>query len=198
MADIILPLPTNEEEVRKLRVGDVVYLRGCIFTSRDMGHFTLRKLIDEGKTLPVDFDGSAMFHAGPVVQKNDNGTYRLVVIGPTTSIRMEPYHAMVANLGVRIIIGKGGLGPDSLRQFSQSGQVYLQAAPGCAVVLAEGISQIKTVFFQDLGVPEALWVLDAHKFGPLVVGMDSHGRSIYEDIRRQAKERVSVLYGDDE
>ncbi len=195
MSEVTLNIPISEAEVRKLKVGDVVYLRGRIFTSRDMGHFTLRKLIKEGAPLPVDFGGAAVFHAGPVVKKKDDGTYDLVVIGPTTSIRMEPYYKMVADLGVRIIIGKGGLGEDSLKQFEESGQVYLQAAPGCAVVLADGISRIENVFFTELGIPEALWVLDAHHFGPLVVGMDSRGRSIYKEIRVQAEQRNVALYG---
>lgn len=195
MAEKILNIPLSEQDVRDLRVGDVVYLKGRIFTSRDMGHFTVKKLLDEGKPLPVDFDGAAIFHAGPVVRKREDGGYDLVVIGPTTSIRMEPYHKMVADLKIRAIIGKGGLAEGSLKQFEESGQVYLQAAPGCAVVLAEGVRRIENVFFLELGVPEALWVLDAEKFGPLVVGMDAHGKSVYAEIRKEADQRNAALYG---
>lgn len=195
MAEKILNIPLSEQDVRDLRVGDVVYLKGRIFTSRDMGHFTVKKLLDEGKPLPVDFGGAAIFHAGPVVRKREDGGYDLVVIGPTTSIRMEPYHKMVADLKIRAIIGKGGLAEGSLKQFEESGQVYLQAAPGCAVVLAEGVRRIENVFFLELGVPEALWVLDAEKFGPLVVGMDAHGKSVYADIRKEADQRNAALYG---
>jgi len=195
MAEKILNIPLSEQDVRDLRVGDVVYLKGRIFTSRDMGHFTVKKLLDEGKSLPVDFGGAAIFHAGPVVRKREDGGYDLVVIGPTTSIRMEPYHKMVADLKIRAIIGKGGLAEGSLKQFEESGQVYLQAAPGCAVVLAEGVKRIENVFFLELGVPEALWVLDAEKFGPLVVGMDAHGKSVYADIRKEADQRNAALYG---
>ena len=195
MAEKILNIPLSEQDVRDLRVGDVVYLKGRIFTSRDMGHFTVKKLMDEGKPLPVDFEGAAVFHAGPVVKKREDGGYDLVVIGPTTSIRMEPYHKMVADLKIRAIIGKGGLAEGSLKQFEESGQVYLQAAPGCAVVLAEGVRRIENVFFLELGVPEALWVLDAGKFGPLVVGMDAHGKSVYAEIRKEADQRNAALYG---
>lgn len=194
MAEKLLSVPLNEKEIRELSVGDVVYLKGLVYTSRDMGHFRIRTFLDEGKELPVDFQGSAVFHAGPVVSKNEDGTYELVVIGPTTSIRMEPYYKMVAELGVRAIVGKGGLGDDSLRQFKETGQVYLQAAPGCAVVLADGISHIENVFWLDLGVPEALWVLQAKKFGPLVVGMDSKGRSVYKELREKAERRNKELY----
>ena len=195
MAEKILNIPLSEQDVRDLRVGDVVYLKGRIFTSRDMGHFTVKKLMDEGKPLPVDFEGAAVFHAGPVVRKREDGGYDLVVIGPTTCIRMEPYHKMVADLKIRAIIGKGGLAEGSLKQFEESGQVYLQAAPGCAVVLAEGVRRIENVFFLELGVPEALWVLDAEKFGPLVVGMDAHGKSVYAEIRKEADQRNAALYG---
>ena len=107
---------------------------------------------------------------------------------------MEPYYRWLPTW-VRAIIGKGGLAEDSLRQFAETGQVYLQAAPGCAVVLAEGISKIKEVHWLELGVPEALWVLDAHKFGPLVVGMDSHGVSVYKELREKAETRNKELYG---
>lgn len=195
MSEKLLSIPLKEEEIRDLHVGDVVYLKGPIFTSRDMGHFTIRGYLEEGKKLPVDFRGSAVFHAGPVVSKREDGKYDLVVIGPTTSIRMEPYHKLVADLGVRAIIGKGGLSDGSLKQFNESGQVYLQAAPGCAVVLAEGIANIEDVFWLELGVPEALWVLNASKFGPLVVGMDSHGISVYKELKEQAEKRNKELYG---
>ncbi|HPI98420.1 MAG TPA: FumA C-terminus/TtdB family hydratase beta subunit [Synergistales bacterium] len=195
MAEKLLSIPLKEEEIRDLHVGDVVYLKGPIFTSRDMGHFTIKQNLEEGKELPVNFEGSAVFHAGPVVKKKDDGKYDLVVIGPTTSIRMEPYYKMMADLGVRAIIGKGGLAEGSLKQFQETGQVYLQAAPGCAVVLADGIADIENVFWLDLGVPEALWVLNATKFGPLVVGMDSHGVSVYQELKEKAEKRNKELYG---
>ncbi len=97
--------------------------------------------------------------------------------------------------GVRGIIGKGGLAEGSLKQFEKSGQVYFQAAPGCAVSLAEGIERIDGVYFLEHGVPEALWILRAKKFGPLVVGMDSHGKSIYAEIKKSADARNKELYG---
>ena len=105
----VMTMPLQEEELRKLKIGDVVYLTGHIFTSRDMGHLRLRSLAAEGKPLPKDFTGAAIFHAGPVCLKNEDGSWRLNVIGPTTSIRMEPHADFVGQLGAKAIIGKGGM-----------------------------------------------------------------------------------------
>lgn len=195
MTEILLNTPLRETDIRRLKIGDVVFLKGSLMTSRDMGHLKIRQLLDNKENLPVDFNGSVILHAGPVVNMNRQGGYDLVVIGPTTSIRMEPYHRMVADLGVKGIIGKGGLGEDSLKDFAEYGQVYFQAAPGCAVLLAEGISEIKEVHWLELGVPEALWILEAQRFGPLVVGMDSHGKSIYQELREKAERKKEALYG---
>ncbi len=125
----VMTMPLQEEELRKLKIGDVVYLTGHIFTSRDMGHLRLRSLAAEGKPLPKDFTGAAIFHAGPVCLKNEDGSWRLNVIGPTTSIRMEPHADFVGQLGAKAIIGKGGMDQGTLDACEKYGYVYLQAAP---------------------------------------------------------------------
>lgn len=193
MKEKVLSLPLKEDEVRQLKVGEVIYLKGRIFTSRDMGHLRIKKELEKGEGIPVDFQGSAIFHAGPVVKKKENG-WELVVIGPTTSIRMEPYAEMVGKLGVKAIIGKGGMAEGSSNAYKTYGGVYLQAAPGCAVKLADGIDCIEDVQWLNLGVPEALWVLNARMFGPLVVAMDSHGSSIYRDIKDHAIHKIKEIY----
>lgn len=109
MATYHFSTPLQEEDMRKLHVGDVVYLTGHVFTARDMAHLRIRGLLEEGKPLPKDFAGAAVFHAGPVALKNEDGSWRLNVIGPTTSIRMEPYADVVGRMGVRAVIGKGGM-----------------------------------------------------------------------------------------
>jgi len=108
---------------------------------------------------------------------------------------MEPYAEMVGKLGVKAIIGKGGMQEGTSQINQKYGSVYLQAAPGCAAKLAGGIERIDGVHWLELGVPEAMWVLQAKKFGPLVVGMDSKGRSIYRDLREKAYRRIKELYG---
>lgn len=192
--DKILETPLTEDDINRLRIGDVVFLKGIIYTSRDMAHLTIKDKLEKNEILPVDFQGAALFHAGPVVVKKDAG-WELAVVGPTSSIRMEPYAEMVGKLGVKAIIGKGGMGPASRGAFQKYGQVYLQAAPGCAALLADGVEAIKGVHWIDLGMPEALWILNARKFGPLVVAMDSRGNSMYENIGTEAVKVMNTLYG---
>ena len=177
----VLTMPIKEEDVRELKLGDVVYLTGHIFTSRDMGHLRIRQLLEKGEPLPKDFNGAAIFHAGPVCLKDEDGSWRLNVIGPTTSIRMEPYADMVGKLGVKAVVGKGGMEKDTLAACEKYGYVYLQAAPGCAAKLAQGIKGIQDVTWFEMGMPEALWDLEAVEFGPLVVGMDTHGNSCFQE-----------------
>lgn len=194
MNEKILTVPISDEDVRSLKVGDVVYIKGRIFTSRDMGHLTIKNKLENKEELPVNFDGAAIFHAGPVVEKMEDG-WKLLVIGPTTSVRMEPYADMVGQLNVKAVIGKGGMLEGSSEAYQKYGGVYLQAAPGCAVKLADGIESIEEVHWLEMGVPEAMWVLNAKKFGPLVVGMDSHGDSIYRELKKNATEKIEALYG---
>lgn len=193
MSGKLLSVPLKEEDVRELKAGDVVYLKGPIYTSRDMGHLTIKDKLEKGEELPENFQGSAIFHAGPVVLKKGVG-WELVVIGPTTSIRMEPYAEMVGKLGVKAILGKGGMAEGTLAACGKYGYVYLQAAPGCAVKLARGIEKIEDVHWLELGIPEALWKLKAKKFGPLVVGMDSHGNSTYKELKEKALDKMNDWY----
>ncbi len=194
MAVHSMTVPVDDRQVEKLQIGDTVYLTGMIYTARDMGHLEIRKLIDKGEPLPVDLNGGAIFHAGPVMRKTDSG-WEMVVIGPTTSIRMEPHARMVGELGVKLIIGKGGLGKDSLAAFAKHKQVYLQAAPGCAVQLAAGVKKVPNVYWLENGMPEAMWALAVENFGPFIVTMDTRGNSRYDELKAAATEKVKALYG---
>lgn len=194
MKTVKLTTPLSEESVRELRLGDVVYISGNIYTSRDMAHLKYKQLIEAGEKLPKDFCGSAIFHAGPVCLKQPDGSWKLNLIGPTTSIRMEPYAEMVGQMGVRAIIGKGGMDEDTLKACKKYGYVYLQAAPGCAAKLSAGINRVVDVTYFEMGMPEALWDLEADEFGPLVVGMDTTGNSIYKDLKTKAMEILDEKY----
>lgn len=189
-----LNLPVNDAQVEHLQIGDTVYLTGTVYTARDMAHLEIKKLLAAGKPLPVEMAGRAIFHAGPVVRKQSDG-WELVVIGPTTSIRMEPHARMIGELGVKLIIGKGGLAKDSREMFAKHKQAYLQAAPGCAVQLAAGVKKVLNVYWLENGMPEAMWELAVEKFGPFIVTMDSKGGSRYDDVRAVATDRIKELYG---
>ena len=190
----VFTTPLKEEDMRSLNIGDVIYITGHIFTSRDMGHLRLRSLVNEGKPLPKDFHGAAVFHAGPVCLKNEDGSWRLNVIGPTTSIRMEPHADFVGKLGVKAILGKGGMDKDTIEAAQKYGYVYLQAAPGCAAKLGQAVTRVASVDWFEMGMPEALWDLECVEFGPLVVGMDTKGNSIYKNVKERALKKLNEIY----
>ena len=190
---IHLSTPLAEEAIRKLRVNDVVTLSGTVYTARDMAHLKLRELQEKGERLPENFGGSVVFHAGPVARKTDK-TYSILAIGPTTSIRMEPHSDFMGRLGVKAIVGKGGLGDGSLKAFQQYGMVYLLAAPGCGVLHAEAVKAVQRVhWLEEMGMPEAIWVLEVSNWGPLIVGMDSQGNSIFHKIREEGLKKLDAL-----
>ena len=187
-----LNLPIDDDCVEDLEVGDTVYLTGVVCTARDMAHLKIKRLLDEKKLPPIDWKGGAVIHAGPVVIKNDH-QWKLSVIGPTTSIRMEPYAAMVGNLGVKLLVGKGGMAAASLQQFSQHKQAYLQAPCGCAALLSSGVQEVLDVIWLESGMPEAMWILKVEHFGPFIVTMDSHGHSRYDELRASAEHIIDAM-----
>lgn len=193
MATHTLSLPIADADVEKLEIGDSVYINGLVRTARDMGHIEIRKLLEAGKPLPENLAGGAVFHAGPVCLKRADGGWDMNVIGPTTSIRMEPYADMVGELGVKLIIGKGGMAEDSKKAFAKYKQAYLQAAPGCAVQIASGVKSVKAVHWLENGMPEAMWVLEVEKFGPFIVTMDCRGNSTYDTVRAKAREAIKAM-----
>ena len=178
---IELTTPISKEQIRELKVGDEVGITGTVFTGRDAVH----KYLHEGGELPagVSFDGSVIYHCGPVVMKDDSGNWQVTAAGPTTSIREEPYQGnIMKKFGVRGVIGKGGMGAKTLAACGENGSVYLHAIGGAAQVLAERIMKVHNVYFlEEFGSPEAIWELEVDKF-PAVVTMDSHGRSLHAEV----------------
>ena len=193
---IHLTTPLSGESVRQLKVNDIVTLTGIIYTARDMAHLKLRELQESGKPLPEALEGSVIFHAGPVVKK-EGGGFDLLNIGPTTSIRMEPHSDFLGRLGVKAIVGKGGLGEGSVQAFKNYGMVYLLAAPGCGVLHAQAVKEVKRVhWLEEMGMPEAIWVLEVKDWGPLTVGMDSQGNSIFQAIKEEGLRKLDGLVKD--
>jgi fumarate hydratase subunit beta len=191
MAELIMPL--SEEDARKLRAGDIVYLTGTMVTARDMAHKKAMEMNRNGENLPINFSEVAVYHCGPVMRKN--GRWNVVVAGPTTSSRMEGFeHEFIEKFGVKMIIGKGGMGDATAKACMEYGAVYCAFTGGAAVLAAKAIKNVRDVFWMDeLGKTEALWVFDVEKFGPLVVTIDTQGNNLTEEIKKKAEERAKKV-----
>jgi fumarate hydratase class I len=178
---IELSFPFTEEKIRALKVGDALELTGILFTGRDAVH----KYLHEGGELPkeVNLRDGIIYHCGPVMMKQDDGSYKCTAAGPTTSIREEPYQGeIIKHFGLRGVIGKGGMGDRTLAACKENGCVYLHAIGGAAQVLAECIKRVRNVYLlEKFGSPEAIWELEVERF-PVVVTMDSHGNSLHKEV----------------
>lgn len=183
---ISLTTPLQEADVRKLKAGDVVLLSGTVYTGRDEVH----KYLYKGGDLPILKDG-VIYHCGPVVLE-ENGKYRVMAAGPTTSIREEPYQAdVIARYGIKAVIGKGGMGPKTLSACAKHGCVYLHAIGGAAQVYAQCVTDVTGVDLkEEFGSPEAVWHL-VIKDLPAVVTMDSHGRSLHAEVQDASKQELA-------
>ena len=174
----ILTTPIASEDLESITVGDVVYLNGTLVTCRDVGH---RRLIELGRKLPVDLRGMAIFHAGPIVDKDGDGKWRMISIGPTTSMRMESFEdEFIGQTGVKLIVGKGGMGAKTAEACKKDKALHAVFPGGCAVLAATEVEEIERVEWLDLGMPEALWVCRVKEFGPLIVSIDARGNNLFE------------------
>ena len=176
-----LTFPFTEAQVRALKVGDEVSISGIVFTGRDAVH----KYLHEGGKLPpgVSLRDGIIYHCGPVMMKQPDGSYKCTAAGPTTSIREEPYQwQIIRDFRVRGVIGKGGMGEKTLAACKEHGCVYLHAIGGAAQVLAECVKKVRNVYFaEEFGSPEAIWELEIENF-PAVVTIDSHGNSLHKEV----------------
>ena len=189
-----LNLPCDEAAIRALRVGEEVLLSGRMITGRDTAHHWLVGGFRE-EVAPY-LAGSVIYHCGPVVRKNPDGSYTFVAAGPTTSAREEPYQAdVIGRYGVRGVIGKGGMFDKTRKGLVQHGAVYLHAVGGTAQSLARAVVRVERVFkLEEFGVPEAMWVIDVKDF-PTVVTMDAQGGSLHETIAGESKVVLQRLLG---
>jgi tartrate/fumarate subfamily iron-sulfur-dependent hydro-lyase beta chain len=195
VAEYHLRTPIAEADVRRLKVGDVVYVSGeHVYTARDEAHHRALEMAKKGEKPPVNFEGSVVYHVGPVVRQRD-GKWQIVAAGPTTSTRMELFEdEFLRRYRARIIVGKGGMGPKTLAALKEVGAVYCSYTGGCGALAAKGLREVRAYEWQDLGMPEALWVITADEFGPLLVTMDSHGNSIHDDMVKAVAARKSQVY----
>ena len=191
MAHHDLTPPLSEGAVRALRVNDTVTLQGTLFGIRDANQIAL---FDKGRETRFDMRGHAAIHTAPNVRKVARSAehptgYAPVCVGTTTSARMERFTApLMEKLGVRLVIGKGGLGKSSLDAFARIGGAYLAIIGGTAALETTWVEAIEDVDLDDLN-PESLWKFRVRGFGPLLVAMDSHGASLYDDVDSKARAR---------
>ncbi len=182
----ILTTPISDEDIKSLKTGDIVYLNGTLVTCRDEGH---RRVVAEGIMPKLPMEGIAIFHAGPIVRDVEGG-WEMVSIGPTTSMRMERYEKeFLAKTGVKLVIGKGGMGAKTAEGCKESTAVHAVFPGGCAVIAAEQVEKIEDKEWPEFGMPEAFWVMKVKEFGPLIISIDSEGNNLFEGNKVTFHER---------
>ena len=187
----ILTTPIKDEDLENLNVGDVVYLTGRLVTCRDVAH---RRLIEQKRELPVKLEGDAIFHAGPIVRKKDDGKYEMVSIGPTTSMRMEQFeYEFIKQTGVKLIVGKGGMGLETARGCEQLKAVHAIFPGGCAVLAATQVEEIEGAEWTDLGMPETLWINRVKEFGPLIISIDTKGNNLINQNKSEFQKKKKPI-----
>ena len=185
--EVVLEAPVTEAQVRGLKVGDVVLIRGTMFTGRDAVHAYLMK-----NPPPVDLQGAVLYHCGPVMLKQGD-EWQVKAAGPTTSAREEPYQAtVIKNYGVRVVIGKGGMGAKTLAALKDYGAVYLNGIGGAAQFYARTVRKVKSVHLMEFGIPEAMWELDVYDFAAIVT-MDAHGNSLHADVETATGKQLALV-----
>lgn len=189
MSKKILTTPIRSEDLEGIRIGDIIYLNGTLVTARDCAH---TRLVKQGRDIPVDLKGKAIFHAGPIMvpDKSAGSGFRVVSIGPTTSMRMEKFEKQfIEKTGVKLIIGKGGMGPNTVAGCTEHKALHCVFPGGCAVLAAQCVEEVEDVQWSELGMPESLWVMRVKEFGPLIVSIDTHGGNLFEQNKKRFNER---------
>lgn len=198
-----LTIPIADEEIRALKAGDSVNLTGVIVTGRDAAHKFMIEHFIRNPVQPAEealyqelkrlLDGGVIYHCGPVVRQEEDGSWTFVAAGPTTSIREEVYQPeVIEHFNLKGVIGKGGMGPNTLQACAEQPAVYFHAIGGAATLIAQSVKEVLDVHKLEFGVPEAMWVIRVEKF-PVVVTMDSHGNSIHDEVEARSKTRFEEL-----
>ena len=186
MSKKILTTPIGTEDLADIKIGGVIYLTGHIVTCRDVPH---RRVVEEGRELPLDIRGGAILHAGPIIRKTGGDgkeSFEMVSVGPTTSMRMEKFEReFIAKTGVRLIVGKGGMGEGTMSGCKQFGAIHCVFPAGCATQ----VEQIESADWTELGMPETLWKCRVKEFGPLIVSIDAHGNNLFEQNKVKFNEK---------
>ena len=187
MSKKILTTPIAPEDLADIKIGDMIYLTGHIVTCRDVPH---RRVVEEDRQLPLDIRGGAILHAGPIIRKTGEKSFEMVSVGPTTSMRMEKFEReFIAKTGVRLIVGKGGMGEGTMSGCKEFGAIHCVFPAGCAVVAATQVEEIESADWTELGMPETLWKCRVKEFGPLIVSIDAHGNNLFEQNKVKFNEK---------
>lgn len=190
---IKLKTPISEEDIRKLHAGDIVYLDGIVYTGRDEVHIHALEALEKGDKPPVDFERMVVYHCGPIMKK-EGEEWTLVAAGPTTSSRMNSLEPeFIEKFRLAGIIGKGGMSQPTVDAMKKFGAAYFAITGGAAVLAAQGVKKVNGVHWFELGMPEAIWVLEAENLGPLTVGIDSHGNSLFADVNNSVQGRLGKI-----
>jgi len=188
-----LKTPLSESDARSLKAGETVYIDGIVYTGRDEVHIHALEYAEKGKTVPVDFKGSALFHCGPIMRKVGE-KWEVVAAGPTTSSRMNSLEPQfIEKFRPGAVIGKGGMSQPTVDAMKKFGCVYLAITGGAAVLAAKGIKDVKGVEWYELGMPEAIWIMEADNFGPLTVAIDAHGNNLFADVGAKVKDNEAKV-----
>jgi tartrate/fumarate subfamily iron-sulfur-dependent hydro-lyase beta chain len=188
-------LPIDEAAARELRVGDILYLSGRMFTARDEAHLTMLEAHEKGEEIPFDPGAMALFHCGPVVRRTDD-SWDVVAAGPTTSIRMEIFEdRFIETFAPRILIGKGGMADRTQAALEKVGAVYAHYTGGAGALAAQRITGVPAVYWlEELGMPEAAWIFEIERFGPLLVTMDSAGGNLYRELASTIEANMKAIH----
>ncbi|MET1125186.1 MAG: FumA C-terminus/TtdB family hydratase beta subunit [Archaeoglobaceae archaeon] len=182
-----LTTPLRKEEILKLRVGEEVKISGTVYTARDEAHARLVELLERGEEAPFELEGAVIYHCGPLVVDR-----RVISAGPTTSARMNRFAVkLLEKVSCMAFIGKGGMS-DEVVEAMKGKAVYFAFTGGAGALAAERIKAVRNVYWEDLGMPEAVWELEVEDF-PCIVAIDAHGNSVYSEVERRVREAIKTL-----
>jgi fumarate hydratase subunit beta len=187
-----LETPLTPAAVGRLTIGDTVYLTGDMITARDKAHIRMAEYFAAEKPLPFRLEGAVVFHGAPIIKERTGG-WEIVAIGPTTSARMNSLEPAVIRHGARLIVGKGGMDSGVRDALCDCGAAYLSMTGGAAVLGARRVKAVRGVAWEDLGLAEAVWLLDVADFGPLTVTMDARGGDLYGQVRARVAENIKAM-----
>ena len=180
------------DDVRRLNAGDVVHISGEIITARDKAHARIVEHLRSGRQLPFELEGAVVYHCGPLAVRDGDG-WRVVSAGPTTSARMNPFaERILESVSCIAFVGKGGMDRKTVEAM-EGKAIYLAYTGGAGALAAGSIKRVKAVVWEDLSMPEAVWILEVENFGPCIVAIDSKGRSLYENVMEYAENKFRNL-----